>query len=304
MFRIIMFFLGFAAMSQAATAQRAGVGAWENPDFTILRWIEQQPGLSWYYNWRTDQIATRSPQRRSAEFVPMIHSAQNINDRIQNVQQAQVLLAFNEPDGNGGDHQANMSVEQVVALWPRLEARGLRLGSPATTQEGTLGQASWQRKFMTEADRRGLRVDFMAVHYYSKNGDVEAFRKWLVAVHQEYNRPIWVTEFALIDWSRPGRASYENNANFAKNAIQMMQGLPFVERHAWFAANPYPWQGRAPAINLIDNQLRETPVGLAFRQALAETNSRQVAQLQAGGSTGGGDSSSQADTQFQVIGSR
>lgn len=280
MFRVVLFLLGFAALSQGAEAQRAGVGAWENPNFTTLKWIEQQPGLSWYYNWRSDQMATRRPQRRVTEFVPMIHSARNVNDRIQSNQQINTLLGFNEPDGNSGSHQAGMSVERAIALWPRLEARGLRLGSPATTQGGTLGRNSWQRRFMTQAERRGLRVDFMAVHFYSETGNIAEFRDWLRAVYREYKRPIWVTEFAFIDWDRPGQASYKANAEFAKGAIKMMQGLPFVERHAWFAANPYPWPGGAPAINLIDNRLRETPLGQAFRQALAETAPRRLAMLQ------------------------
>ncbi|MEV0408193.1 glycosyl hydrolase [Actinoallomurus sp. NPDC050550] len=38
------------------------------------------------------------------------------------------LLGFNEPDMAG---QANMSVEQALALWPRLQATGMRLGAPA-----------------------------------------------------------------------------------------------------------------------------------------------------------------------------
>lgn len=281
MFRVFLILLGLALFAPAAEAQRAGVGAWENPDYTILKWIEQKSGVSWYYNWRSDQIETNRPMRRSAEFVPMIHSADNINDPIRSSQNPQALLGFNEPDGNGGDHQAGMSVEQAVALWPLLESRGLRLGSPATTREGTLGHHSWQRRFMNEVARRGMRVDFMAVHFYSKTGDVAEFRNWLIQVHREYKRPIWVTEFALIDWNRPGRASYAANAAFAKAAIEMMQDLPFVERHAWFAANPYPWPGGAPAINLVDNQLRETPVGRAFRLALAQERTGPLALLEA-----------------------
>lgn len=280
MYRLSIFLLGLAFMSHTAAAQQAGVGAWETSNSNMLEWIEEQPGLGWYYNWRMDQIYSRRSQRRSVEFVPMIHGAKNINDRIQSSRRVRTLLGFNEPDGSGGSHQAEMTVSQAIALWPKLEGRGLRLGSPATTQDGTIGSGTWQRRFMTEVERRGLRVDFMAVHYYSKTGNVAAFRKWLIAVHKEYKRPIWVTEFAFIDWGQPGRASYEANAAFAQAAIRMMGELPFVERHAWFAANPYSWHGRTPSINLVDDQLRETPVGVAFQQALASTMSRQVAQLE------------------------
>ncbi|TXH99382.1 MAG: hypothetical protein E6Q73_10445 [Pseudorhodobacter sp.] len=256
-------------MSQSAMAQSAGVGAWENPGYTTLAWIEGQPGLGWYYNWRTDEIAHKGSLGRSVEFVPMIHSASNIDDPIRSALKPRTLLGFNEPDGQGGQHQAGMTVKAAADLWSKLEATGLRLGSPATTQAGTLGKGSWQRRFMDEVERRGLRVDFMAVHYYSTDGDVEAFRDWLVAVHKEYDRPIWVTEFAYVDWSDPQRATYESNARFAVESIRMMETLPFVERHAWFAMNPYPWNGTIPAINLVDNDMRATPVGEAFAEAIS-----------------------------------
>ncbi|WP_243695731.1 glycosyl hydrolase [Rhodovulum marinum] len=256
-------------MSTPVLAQKAGVGAWENPRYTMIRWIEGTPGLGWYYNWRADQIWSRQKQRRDVEFVPMIHGAKDVNKPIQSDRRVTTLLGFNEPDGHGGDHQAGLSVEQAIALWPKLQARGLRLGSPATTRDQTLGRNSWQGRFMAEVERRGLRVDFMAVHYYTTNGDVEEFRRWLTQVNREYRRPIWVTEFAYIDWNRPGAASYERNAAFAEAAMKMMERLPFVERYAWFAANPYPWKGRTPKINLVDNNLRPTLVGRAYERMMA-----------------------------------
>jgi hypothetical protein len=277
MLKRLLILLGFIMMTQSAMAQSAGVGAWENPSFTTLKWIENQRGLSWYYNWRTDQIQTRGAQRRGVEFVPMIHSAKNVSDRIDSSRPVKALLGFNEPDGRSGNHQAGMSVAEAVALWPKLEAHGLRLGSPATTQSGTLGRNSWQGQFMAEVERRGLRVDFMAVHYYSTNGDVTAFRNWLIAVYQAYKRPIWVTEFAYIDWNRPGNATFEANATFVHEAIRMMETLPFIERHAWFAANPYPWKGRAPQINLVDNNMRPTPVGAAFADIISGRAADRVA---------------------------
>lgn len=256
-------------MTQAALPQQAGVGAWENPAYTTLDWLEEHPGLDWYYNWRADEIWHHGRRRRAVEFVPMIHGAADVDAPIRSTRPPQALLGFNEPDGHGGAHQAGMSVAEAISLWPRLEARGLRLGSPATTQSQTLGPNSWQKRFMAEVERRSLRVDFMAVHYYSTTGSVREFRDWLIAVYREYERPIWVTEFARIDWNRPSRASYAANAAFAVEAIRMMKTLPFVERYAWFAANPYPWRGRTPEINLVDNDMRQTPLGITFEAILS-----------------------------------
>lgn len=275
----IIIFIAFALMSGPAMAQKAGVGAWENSQNSILGWIENVPSLGWYYNWRTDHIYSQSRQRRTVEFVPMIHSAKDMNKKITSELPVRALLAFNEPDGNGGGHQANLSVEEAIGLWPKLEARGLRLGSPATTQPQTLGRNSWQRRFMTQAKAKGLRVDFMAVHYYSTNGNVMEFRNWLNAVHSEYGKPIWVTEFAYVDWYRPSAVSYEQNAAFAEKAIVMMQELPFVERHAWFAANPYPWNGQPPAINLVSDNLAPTPIGRSFDRVLSRIGGKTLAGL-------------------------
>jgi len=263
-------------LATTAHAQKIGIGAWENPSYTMLRWIESGPQLGWYYNWRTDQIAHHGNQRRTVEFVPMIRAARNVNDRISSNTRVTTLLGFNEPD-NLEPAGSNMSVERAIALWPQLQARGLRLGSPSTQQHNTLGRGSWQRRFMTEVERQGLRVDFMAVHYYSQNGDVAAFRRWLEAVHAEYRRPIWVTEFAYIDWNNPGRVTFEQNAAFAQAAILMMEGLPFVERHAWFAANPYQWGRVTPKINLVDNDLRLTSLGRTFEAVSQRVGGMQVA---------------------------
>lgn len=57
----------------------------------------------------------------------------------------------------------------------------------------------------------------------------------------------------------------------------MMETLPFIERHAWFAANPYPWKGRAPQINLVDNNMRPTPVGAALADIISGRAADRVA---------------------------
>lgn len=276
MLRFLIAALVMTMLATAAHAQKIGLGAWENPSMTMLRLIENGPRLGWYYNWRTDQIAHRGNQRRTVEFVPTIRAARNVGEPIVSSTPVAALLGFNEPD-NREPAGSEMSVAEAVALWPRLEAYGLRLGSPATQQHNTLGRGSWQRRFMNEVERRGLRVDFMAVHYYSRDGDVAAFRRWLEAVYAEYRRPVWVTEFAMIDWSRPSAASHEANAVFARDAIEMMEELPFVERHAWFAANPYPWGGATPRINLVDNSLRLTAVGRVFDAVSRRVADRRVA---------------------------
>ena len=157
-----------------------------------------------------------------------------------------------------------MSVSQALSLWPTLMATGLRLGSPAPTQNGVLGDASWLGQFMSGARSQNLKVDFIAVHYYSTDQDVAGFRNWLGALYDQYNKPIWVTEWCLADWSNPGRFSAAEQASFAQAGTAMMDSLPFVERQAWFAAynGGDGWDLNSGVFDASGNL---TSVGLAFR---------------------------------------
>lgn len=267
MLRSIVLYIAIIIMGTAVIAEKAGVGTWENSDYSMLDWVERQDGLSWYYNWRADQLWTEASEARGVEFVPMIHSADDVDINIHSQTRVKAMLGFNEPDGDRS-HQANLSVETALQLWPQLESHGVRLGSPATTQSGTLGSNSWLGQFMQGVDERGLRVDFVAVHYYSDTGDVGAFRTWLRQVYQEYRRPIWVTEFALIDWDKPERFSFEDNARFVERAIPMLETLGYVERYAWFAALPYQWGNTTPEIHLVSDGLQATPVGNAYAREI------------------------------------
>ena len=113
-------------------------------------------------------------------------------------------------------------------------ATGLRLGSPAATTSSTLGQGSWLQSFMSQADALGYRVDFIAVHYYTTDPSIAKFKAFLEQVYAAYQRPVWVTEWALADWDSPNRFSAEQQMEFFKAATLMMDDLAFVERHAWF----------------------------------------------------------------------
>ena len=82
MIRKLFLLLGLTLMSHTATAEKSGVGAWENGDYTTLEWIEETPALGWYYNWRPTQMWHRTRQQRSVEFVPMIHNREDVNKQI------------------------------------------------------------------------------------------------------------------------------------------------------------------------------------------------------------------------------
>lgn len=136
------------------------------------------------------------------------------------------LLGFNEPERK---KQGNLSVEKALELWPRLESlaekKNLRLGSPAPSsdREGL----AWHSKFMEEAKRRKLRIDFVAVHWY-RSRDVDEFEGFLKGLAKEYRKPLWLTEFN--GWS----GSEKENYDFLKGTLKFLDRTREVERYAYF----------------------------------------------------------------------
>jgi hypothetical protein len=216
--------------------EKIGLGTWDKDALgTALNDVDRV-GFDWHYNWSERSLWDVDATPELSSYVAMIWDEQDATAAAlaqAKASGATTLLGFNEPNHPG---QANMSVEQALALWPQLQASGMRLGSPAATQDQTLGPASWLGRFMAGAQQQGLRVDFVAVHYYSETGDVAEFKAFLEAVHAQYRKPVWVTEWALADWSNPSRFSAAQQAAFARAGTEMMDDLPFVERQAWFAA--------------------------------------------------------------------
>jgi hypothetical protein len=190
---------------------------------------------SWFYDWSPDGAADLAPA--GVEFVPMIWGAGAVNMATLNRAKAHgtVLLGFNEPDLAG---QANMTVELALDLWPQLMATGMRLGSPAPAW-GADQPGGWLDRFMNGARARGYRVDFITVHWYGSYfgpAATDHLRSYLQAVYDRFRLPIWLTEYALINFSgSPMFPSQEQQAQFVRSSTAMMAGLSFVERYAWFA---------------------------------------------------------------------
>jgi hypothetical protein len=76
-----------------------------------------------------------------------------------------------------------------------------------TSKKGVAGgiwqnlNVGWFYEFMGEADAAGLRVDFVAVHYYravanpkDAKGAANQFYQFLKGIHDRVKRPLWITE--------------------------------------------------------------------------------------------------------------
>jgi hypothetical protein len=211
---------------------KKGVGAWA---FAKSRRALKKSGVSWYYTWAVNHPGITNP--RGVSFVPMIWGAADVTAKNLKLvkRQGRDLLTFNEPDLPA---QANMTVTEALRLWPRLEATGMRLGSPAVAFDAAT-TGSWLSKFMGRAAHRHYRVDFITLHWYG--GDFSAvpavsqLKSYIESVWDRYHKPIWLTEFALWRFDPTAFPTPSQQAAFVTDATAMLRKLPYVWRYAWFA---------------------------------------------------------------------
>jgi hypothetical protein len=191
-------------------------------------------GARWLYNWNIDP-----PEILPAgvEFIPMMYGGRwGVDEALVRVKsRAPVhgkgeLLGFNEPDH---EKQGNTPVEKALEVWPKLEATGLRLGSPACVHPDN----EWMTAFMKGVDKRGLRVDFICMHSYG-GPSADSLVKRLEQVHALYKRPIWITEFAVGDWEAKSPAENRHKpgkiAGFVAKLLPRLEAMDIVERYSWF----------------------------------------------------------------------
>lgn len=207
-------------------------------------------GATWCYNWGTTPQASDCADPL---FVPMIWGSGSVAAALQSIANAgyEVVLGFNEP--NKSD-QANMTVDQAIALWPGLTADpNIRVGSPAVSDDGR----AWLEDFMDRVQEEGLRVDFIAMHWYGWNAGSCTAAQFQGAVNwaSQWGLPVWVTEFGCMGSSN---SSEQTLLTFFDAAIQMLEGHPLVERYAW-----YPWN----TYNHLFLEGEITALGEAFRAA-------------------------------------
>ena len=122
---------------------------------------------------------------------------------------------------------------------------------------------------MSNITALGSKVDFIALHHYAPefndvNTAVTNSKTYIQSVHDMYKLPIWVTEFAMVDYSiNPYNVPDDaTQAQYLTAACQMLEDLVFVERYAWFAA---PQNSAQPPTNLLDSSGSLTALGSKYK---------------------------------------
>jgi len=243
---------------------------------------------NWAYNWGRTTTVNLPTQ---VVFNPMQWGNYNwnIGDSGGPVEQcisawhredkAMHYLGFNEPDGAG---QANLTVDQAIALWPRLERMNMPLVSPAPINPGN----SWITNFMGQANNLGFRVDALAAHTYPSpnNGSSDALVSSLQSYSSSLGLPVWLTEFSTVDWNNNGTWTEEDNYNWLAEFMWRAESLPWLRHYSLFlftADTNYPvpvnpWDTVAPRSNAFQtNGTTPTSFGELYFAWNGDANVRQ-----------------------------
>ena len=227
------------------------------------RWDWAKTGVGWNYNW--GQTASNTLPAATT-FTPMQWGTAGIDQlpRLipgwQREAKPTDLLGFNEPDFPNSVGGSDVPLGTAVNLWPQLEAADLPLVSPAPA----ITFSQWENDFFGAANALGYRVDFTGVHWYG-NPDAGALIGLLANIYNTYGRPVWLTEFATVDWSNSQSWSEEDNYRFMAEFMWMAEDQWWLKRYSVFPfyedppANP--WDRTHPKTALFNNAGAYTSVG-------------------------------------------
>jgi hypothetical protein len=238
--------------------------------------------VSWAYSWWHRSYGD-VPKR--TEFVPMILDGEVVNTDRQAIADApsygRFLLGFNEPDQGEPNR---VSVDTAISLWPQFMATGMRLGSPAMAGQADLPDG-WLGQFMRRAAEKGYWVDTVCVHAYLDTYEPEVatkkLRTYLEAIHARYQKPIWLTEFALANYWKKIPATEDEQIAFMAQALPMLESLPFIERYAWFHLGADHVDSLIKYAQLCDARGELTKIGRFYRDAVLRVPTPAPAKITA-----------------------
>ncbi|KAG8940211.1 hypothetical protein FRC03_005674 [Tulasnella sp. 419] len=216
--------------SQPVGGGKAGLG-WNNEPEAMRQFLGSNSAISWSYSWSPWDP---NPSGSGIDFCPMMWGAKQEEDwwkTFEKNKKAKCVLGMNEPDRHD---QGAIDPYAAAALWKRtvekLPSSARRVSpAPAGGEEGF----AWLHNFIKACD--GCQIDAIGAHIYTT--DIEAFKTYLTRVHNEYGRPVWVTEWACMNFAK-GQGSCTRDQAFAFNgaAIDWMNSQWWIEKFAAFGS--------------------------------------------------------------------
>lgn len=221
---------------------------------------------SWYYSWISNpwgQYSRCKDKEMAAEFVPMLNGLGTYKDisatKMRWFQESNVrfLLGYNEPDyGNGHNHPHMCSpadaakdwvhVQEVAAMFdPPLILVGPGISSKGPDALDADGGSIWLDEFLGNCSDVVPECDPSLIKYigmHDYQGDAQKLMRRLEGGYKKYNRKIWLTEFALMNWDgpTPTRAQHDD---YLTEVLPLLEASEAVFRYAWFTARNKPNAG-------------------------------------------------------------
>jgi hypothetical protein len=191
---------------------------------------------SWLYNWGW---STGQGLSSSQVFNPMLWGNWGPGG-VSTTEKPQCAMGFNEPDHTD---QANMTTDQAIARWPQLLALNVPLVSPAPAN--LFG--GWLADFYSKTTNNGYRVDFTGVHAYPSSTSASSLISTLQSGYNTWGRPIWLTEFSVVDWAGTHTWSEQDNYKFLAEFMWRAEDLTWFKRYSLFlfsgTPSTNPWDG-------------------------------------------------------------
>ena len=219
------------------------VNKFDDADFKAVA-----PGVSWWYSWYHDWA--NPPSGVTMEFIPMVwgkgpERLAGLEKYLAAGHKPPAVFAINEPNLKG---QAFITPEEAATLFAgikrvadtyRIEVVGphMAIGSgpgDSITAEDPLEKKSLTYTFMNPflkaflfyTDKAKTQVPALGVHSYKDLGEL----KWVVdMMYKEFNRPVWVTEYAW--WNAPNEKAARD---YLIQATDFLERNPHVAGYAWF----------------------------------------------------------------------
>lgn len=192
--------------------------------------------VSWYYSWGATPGWNNAPSDLS--FCPMLWGRDTsefekhvLNKPNGKFNRAKCVLGINEPEQKG---QANMDVSEGCNLMRKyvvpLKEKGYYIVSPATSSAPS--GLDWMKDFRSSCSDVWDKVDAVAIHYYDVS--TSGFKKYVTKWHNEFKKPIWVTEYACQNFNGGSQCSESHAQQFHEEMANWFDSQSYVQAYAPF----------------------------------------------------------------------
>lgn len=98
-----------------------------------------------------------------------------------------------------------------------------------------------------------MKVDAIALHWYGT--DAKDFIAYVTDMHNTFNKPIWVTEFACQNFAGGAQCSWDQVFDFMRTVTSFMDGASFVQEYFAFGKRSCIWAYLILPTNVISQAL-------------------------------------------------